>query len=90
MSNPTYDDVSRALRNLAARSSPAEANRILAAAAGTTSLREIPQENYGDVVEALDGATVTPREEEMLDEDGEIDSTRVYAKWNASGKRAAD
>jgi hypothetical protein len=90
MSTHTYDDLSRALRSLAGRTSPAEANRLLASLCGTTSLREIDPETYGDLIAALDRATSAPHTaNDMLLPDGSaIDPAKAFAKWNASGKRA--
>lgn len=86
--SPTYDDVSHALRALAGRTSPAHANRVLAATAGTTSLREINPETYGDVIAALDSATSAPHtDNDMLLPDGsDIDPAKAFAKWNAAGR----
>jgi hypothetical protein len=92
MSNPTFGDIVRAMGRHSSRHSKAETNRVVESVAGTCSLRDIDPSKYQRIIETLDGVEGGDEPEmsdalALIGSDGAIDSAKVYAKFNARGRR---
>jgi hypothetical protein len=82
MSNPTFAEITTALRRYANKTSTAAANVVMERVTGSTRLGDVDPSQYAAIIAALDGDDDSERPN---DHDGAgFDHAKIYARWNSA------